>query len=557
MPPEIHKWLHNLQMKISALTGFKGAGATFGAGILLVLAMPPAGLWALIFAVYPVLYWRLLAQKTMKGAFWTGWLFGFAQFLVGFYWMGAAFLVEADKFLLLMPFAVTLLPMGLGLFHGLALALWFKLKSRFSSERAGAVYLFIILLCLSDFARGHVLTGLPWNLAGMAFLSWLPLAQSASLWGVYGLTLLVIWVGCLAIFWSLPCVSRIPRISRLRGLGHGLAILVFLPLLAVFGVVRLSSPIPSIPSIPSASSSGQETMMRIVQPSIAQKLKWQADYSHAIIDIYLELSARPSENPPQLVIFPETALPFLLEDEPYLRQQIAAALPPDATLVTGSLRRAVTNGIAQNFNSLLVLQQGAVVAVYDKVHLVPFGEYLPLQAILKKIGLGKLTQMRGSFSVGSGRETISLDGLPSFSPLICYEVIFPAQVVDTNTHPNSRPDLMINVTNDGWFGRTAGPHQHLALARMRSVEEGLPLVRAANTGISAVIDAKGRVLGSLPINQRDIIDIAVPPALEATIYARFGEMPFLILVSLFATISLLCRRSDLFISKPLIKKHLI
>lgn len=515
-------WLTALLGKIKTLKGWRGHMLSFAAGLLLIAALPPLGLWPLIFLAYPVLYIRLDAQEKMSGAFFTGWLFGFAQFLIGLYWMGAAFLVEAEKFLWLMPFAVTLLPAGLGLFHALALAFWFRLKNRF--DALGLIYIFIVFLCLADYARGHVLTGLPWNLPGMALLSWMPLAQSASLWGVYGLSLLAIWVG---MFGIIMAQSR----------RHASAILLAFFLVAVFGMVRLSG----LSELMAASG----LQVRIVQPSIPQKLKWNPDHRLETTDIYFDLTAQEVAGGfvPELVIWPETALPVLVDQNPYLRAQISRSMPPQAKLIMGAVRRDYGTAGAkryESFNSLMVLQNGEVIKTYDKSHLVPFGEYLPFQALLKAIGLEQLTRLRGSFKAGPGLTTIALDDGLRFSPLICYEAIFPGAV----TAPNSRPDVLINITNDGWFGRSAGPHQHFAMARMRAIEEGLPLIRAANTGISAMIDAKGRVISHLPLYHRGVIDTTLPKPLPATVYSQLNDLLFWLICFMLLSMALIHRQKS-------------
>ena len=510
------KAAQNWPEKITKLKGWRGAAASFASGAGLVLALPPIGAWPLIFILYPVLYWRLAGQKNGRGAFLTGWLFGFGQFLLGLYWLGAAFLVEAERYLLLMPLGVAALPAGLALFYAAALTLWFYGRRYFNP--LAQIYLFIIALSMADYARGHVLTGLPWNLSGMAFLSWLPLAQSAALWGVYGLSVLAVWCGCLVLF------GRKYR-------GHSVAVLAALAGLAAWGVMRLAMPTP-------IADAG--LTLRIVQPAIEQKHKWHPDYRQKIIETYFTLTTKATKptkpaRPPDFVVWPETALPLALEEEAALRGRIAESLPQNTVLVTGSVRRKYEASKVQTFNSLLVLKRGAVVGAYDKTHLVPFGEYLPVQNFLESIGLEQLTRLRGGFSAGAERKNLAVHHF-TFAPLICYEIIFPARL---NT---PRPDMLLNVTNDAWFGRTIGPHQHFAQSRMRSIETGLPLIRAANTGISALIDGKGRVLAALPLGQSGVLDTALPAAEGATIYARYGDAGFCALLIFCGFLTLFCGR---------------
>ena len=489
------KATQNWPEKITKLKGWRGAVASFASGAGLVLALPPIGAWPLIFILYPVLYWRLAGQENGRGAFLTAWLFGFGQFLLGLYWLGAAFLVEAERYLLLMPLGVAALPAGLALFYAAALTLWFYGRRYFNPP--AQIYLFIIALSVADYARGHVLTGLPWNLSGMAFLSWLPLAQSAALWGVYGLSVLAVWCGCLVLFGR-------------KYKSHSVAVLAVLMGLAAWGVMRLAMPTP-------IADAG--LTLRIVQPAIEQKHKWHPDHRQKIIETYFTLTTKPAGLSPDLIIWPETALPLALEEEAALRGRIGASMAQNTVLVTGSVRRAYEAGGVKTFNSLLVLKHGRVTGVYDKTHLVPFGEYLPAQSFLENIGLAQFTRLRGGFSAGAERKNLLVHDI-LFAPLICYEIIFPARL------NAPRPNAILNVTNDGWFGRTIGPHQHFAQSRMRSIEEGLPLIRAANTGISALVDGKGRVIAALALYESGVLDAVLPAPERATFYARHGNSGF-------------------------------
>jgi apolipoprotein N-acyltransferase len=263
--------------------------------------------------------------------------------------------------------------------------------------------------------------------------------------------------------------------------------------------------------------------LRLVQPNIAQTLKWQPEQLRANFQRHLELAREPSAQTPTVVIWPETAVPFVLEEEPEVRQVMAWATPPGGLTISGALARDEQKRI---YNSLLALDaKGQVVARFDKFHLVPFGEYVPLRRFIPFKGLA---QVGGAgFGSGPGPRTVAFPGaapgLPAASPLICYEVIFPDEVVDP---AGPRPGWLLNVTNDGWFGHTAGPHQHLAIARVRSVEQGLPLARAANTGISAVVDPYGRVVASLPLGEMGVVDANLPAPLAPTFYSRWGEAIF-------------------------------
>jgi apolipoprotein N-acyltransferase len=240
------------------------------------------------------------------------------------------------------------------------------------------------------------------------------------------------------------------------------------------------------------------------------------------------------------VIWAETAVPFLLDGEPELRAQLAGIVPRDGLLITGAPRLGGPGDPPRLWNSLHGLDEtGAIVGTYDKHHLVPFGEYTPLRSVLGWLGLGKLAVGAQGFSAGPGVVTLDLPGLPPFSPLICYEVIFPGRVVAEG----ARPQWLLNLTNDAWFGNSSGPYQHFAAARIRAVEEGLPLVRVANNGITAVVDPYGRLLGRRHLNQVGILDSALPrPAQGVTLYARVGDRMGLFLIVTLAFSALILRR---------------
>ena len=492
-------------------------------GGVFVLALPPLGMWFLTPFVLSLFFLSLdaVAPLSRGTVFWRAWAFYFGYFLFGLYWLGSAFLVEDETFLWLMPFAVTLLPAGLAIFYGLAGLVWREVCRRFTPEAVSRLFLFVLVMVLADYVRGHVLTGFPWNLPGMVTLGWLPLAQSAAFWGVYGLGI-VVW-----IFGLLPLIARQNTV-----IAAGLV--VALIGCAGAGVLRVWN----MPDLAGQSS----PVIRIVQPNLAQAEKWDPALRRAHIDKTILLSRRPHATQPDLVIWPETAVPVLLGQDAELRRHIASVLPAGSFLVSGSVRREYReNGSPhKSYNSLFIVRDGEVMAQYDKHHLVPFGEYLPFQPLLEALGLQQLTRLRGGFAAGPGPAVLSAGALPPFAPMICYEVIFPRRSL-----PDTRPGWLINVTNDAWFGHTAGPWQHLAMARMRAIEQGLPMARAANTGISALISPKGEIIDHIPLGEAGLLDVALPPALEATPYARHGDLTFLGMFSFVALIAFvvnLCRK---------------
>jgi apolipoprotein N-acyltransferase len=288
--------------------------------------------------------------------------------------------------------------------------------------------------------------------------------------------------------------------------------------------------------------------LRIMQPNLAQDEKFRTSAKQAVMDRYVTMSDRATGPETRGVrdithlFWPESAFPFFLEREADALARIADLLPPGAVLVTGASRlEDARRGEAESkaYNSIRVIgDDGAILATYDKVHLVPFGEFLPFQDFLQRLGLETIAAQRDGFSAGPGRRALAIPGLPPAAPLICYEVIFPGSVLPAG----DRPGWMLNVTNDAWFGITPGPHQHFAQARLRTIEEGLPLVRAANNGISAVVDPLGRIVRALPLGKDGVIDVSLPQPIEPPFYARFGDGAVFIAAILFALFTLFARR---------------
>jgi apolipoprotein N-acyltransferase len=535
MPADVS--IEALAERVRNLRGWRRRMAAFAAGAVSVLAMAPFFAWPVLWITLPALVWLIdgAASSRLRGddaerwygrpeiaATEIGWWFGFGYFVPGLFWVGDAFLVEAETFAVLLPFAVTLLPAGLALFYGAAAGL----AARFWTGGARHVLVLALTLSAAEWLRGHVLSGFPWNTLGYALTFPLPLMQSAAVLGIYGLTLVAVLVFALPpVLWSQALAGIAGRRDRAAALTVALAPLA---LIALLGQVRLA--LASQATVPGVK-------IRIVQPSVPQREKWRPENQGRIFFGHLSLSATsPAGDTDNLagvthVIWPEAAMPFLPLDHPDVRAAIGRALPPGVFLITGALRAEPAPPGAPRprriFNSIMVFGEGGSLAgLYDKTHLVPFGEYLPLQPLVEAIGLQQLTRLRGGFDVGvTPRPLLHVPRLPAAAPLICYEAIFPGAVVQSA----ERPGLLLNVTNDGWFGDTTGPRQHLHQARVRAVEEGLPLVRAANNGISAAVDGYGRVIARLDLDARGTIDVALPAALAPPPYARLGDMLFLAL----------------------------
>jgi apolipoprotein N-acyltransferase len=454
----------------------------------------------------PVAAWR---------AFGVGWWWGFGYFLAGLWWLGAAFLVEADKFAWALPLGVVALPATLAIFPGLGFMLarlmWAPGPGRFFALAAG--------LSLAEWLRGHALTGFPWNAFGMALAGNLVTAQLASIVGLYGLTVIVI------LIFSTPAV--LGEKSAIQGARRRLpppiaAAALALAGICAFGALRLPGTTPE----PVAG-----VKLRIMQPNLAQDAKFRPENKARILSRYLTLSMRGVESDRSglddvtVLIWPESAFPFILSRDAGALAEIGAMLPQDTVLVTGAARaddeaRRSASGRARYFNAIQVIASGGhILDSYDKVHLVPFGEYVPFQ--FDRLGLRQFVNLPGGFDAGSKRQLLVVPGLPAVAPLICYEAIFPGEVVPSEA---PRPGLLLNLTNDGWFGMTTGPYQHFAQARLRAIEEGLPLVRAANSGISAIVDPYGRVLGELPLGAEGVLDGGLPQTIAPPVFAR---LPFL------------------------------
>jgi apolipoprotein N-acyltransferase len=509
-------------------------------GAISVLAFAPVHAWPILFISFGALVWLLdgchashpkLADR-LKCAAQIGFWFGFGYFLAGLYWVAEAFLVEPWRHGWLIPFVMTALSAGMALFFvaaaALAMLLWLP--------GIGRVFALGVAFGIAEYARGHVLTGLPWNLVGYGLLGPLPMMQLASLFGVYAVSLLAVLV------FASPAAIAAPEGSKLHAGKAGVVLAALLLFLLgggyVWGERRLTN----------AEHANTGIRLRIVQADIDQAEKWRPENSAEIFADYLELTKSSSNGTGlggiNIVIWPETAVPFLLADTPDALDAIGTALPEGTSLVVGSARfveeRDAQGSLARTriYNSLLVIDdQGRVVSRYDKMHLVPFGEYLPFQDFMESLGMLQLTGVRGGFSSGAGPRLLPIPEAPPASPLICYEIIFPDDV----TESSARPGWLLNVTNDAWFGSSAGPHQHFHQAQVRAVEQGLPMARAANTGISAMIDPYGRILAEINLGEKGVIDVDLPKVGPSTIFVQLGTILEISVIAFALACWLACR----------------
>jgi apolipoprotein N-acyltransferase len=494
---------------VRGLKGWRRLLFAFAAGAVSALGFAPVDLFPALLLGYAALVLLIdgadIGAHPIRGAALAGWAFLFGQFLIGWHWIGFAFLVDPSNHLWQMPFALVFLTGGLALYGALAcgLAAWFW------QDGPARLFVFAVMMGAGEWLRGHLFTGFPWNLSAYVWGASPALMQSASLMGAYGLSVLTILLG-----------ASLAEIACGRWRAPAAMALLFTGLWG-FGVYRIAStPIADVPGV----------VVRLVQPDIPQREKYVPSLMLRNWRRLLTLSISPDDKTighPTILIWPEAATGFPVARSPVALDQIALFTERGQSLVTGSDRIDRGPDGRAFYNSLYVFPAGGVLpGVYDKFHLVPFGEYVPYAATLNHIGVSQLVVGEG-FTPGDHPHVLAAPGAPAFTPLICYEVIFPHAVTD---QASPRPGWLVNITDDSWFGPWAGPRQHLLIARMRAIEEGLPIARAANTGVSAMIDPLGRVRKSLPLDRAGMVDARLPAALPAPPYARFGDLVFLLIL---------------------------
>ena len=508
--------LCRLAQELAALSGWQRYGLAFLLGGLLAGALPPIDVMPLIFVAFPALLWLDEGSANHWASARLGYVFGLGFFVAGLYWVAAALFVDIASFWWALPFAVLGLPAFLAVWPAAALLVTALGTARLRLSPLARVCLFAVAWSIAEWIRGHALTGLPWNLVGYVWSGGFPgsllVLQSVSWVGIYGLSFVTVVAASLPALLGIPSLLPLSAVRRQAPL---LGALIIVVVLAGSGAARLAFSPPRSTDI----------WLRLVQPSIPETLKWDPAAAETNFQRLIELSSSRADHPLAAVLWPEAAATFLIERDAARRAAIAAVAPKGGYVVTGALRANPPPAApAQIWNSIeAVDHDGAIRAGYDKAHLVPFGEYMPLRDVLP---LKKITPGTIDLSAGPGPRTIALPGLPGFAPLICYEAIFPGAVAD----PAARPSWILNVTNDAWYGRSSGPFQHFAIARTRAIEEGLPLVRVANNGISGVVDPVGRVVARTGLDAIGYADIALPEAGPRTLYSRAGDWMFLALL---------------------------
>ena len=494
--------------------GWKRNGIAFLSGLVLLFALPPFNFFAIGFISFPVLLWLMEGASGSPGARGllrhyraavTGWFFGFGYLVGGLWWISRALFEEGAAFLWALPLAVFALPA--------ALAFFFALGSVFArmvwGRGIGAAAALAFGFGLSEWLRGILFTGFPWNGLAMTGMPAPAMMQATGVFGISGMNALVVFM------FALPGAIAL---SNRRWLGPVFA-LVLMVANAGYGFYVLAGDATPPPAL-------DAPVIRLVQPSIPQTDKWDEAERDNIFKTYLDLSAQPpaeGKPAPSLIIWPETAVPFLFADRPDALAALGDMLQDGQMLLAGSVRQ---EGLRENgdevrfYNSMLLINdKGEIVDAADKVHLVPFGEYLPLENLLRAAGLRQIVTTPGGFSAGPRLRVLDVPKFGKFLPLICYEVIFPG-VASTL---KEKPDAIINITNDAWYGRTPGPWQHFRLAQLQAVESGLPLIRAANNGISGFIDGRGQVVSALDLDAIGAVDAAFLQSKISTVYSELGQ----------------------------------
>nr|WP_272008545.1 apolipoprotein N-acyltransferase [Roseovarius sp. ZX-A-9] len=486
-----------IALRIESLGAWKRAALCAVLGALAGLGQAPFGFWPLTLLALAAFFGICTLQWTARQAAWLGLAAGTGYFLVALNWIVEPFLVDVATHGWMAPFALVLLSAGLGLFWmlGVWAARWL----------GGGAMAWVAALTLTEALRGVIFTGFPWAQIGHIWIG-TPMMQWAAIGGP--LLLCALSLGAAAALWHAVAGQRV------RG---GVALVA---LAAAYAAgPNLGTPVPMPQGAP---------IVRLVQPNAAQHEKWDPDKIQGFFD--RQIAYTSAGDPPDLVVWPETAVPVLLNHAGDTLGHIAAAARGAPAIV--GLQRM--QGM-RFFNTLaLIAPDGTVSASYDKHHLVPFGEYLPFGDTLARFGLRGFAARQGNgYSSGPGPQLVEVPGLGRALPLICYEGVFPRNIAGAP----ERPDFLLLITNDAWFGELSGPYQHLAQARLRSVEQGLPMIRVANTGVSALIDARGQIIGEIPLGQAGWLDVALPRAAPPTPYARLGDWPVLALMLLIAALA--------------------
>jgi apolipoprotein N-acyltransferase len=482
-------------------------------GAISALAFAPLYFFLLAISAFSGLFILSNNCQNKSESFWIGWCFGFGHFVIGFYWISISLFVDIAKFFWLLPFALFLIPAAMAIYIGCTFLLLNLISKKFSIQSWRKILLFAVIWVFFEYLRSILFTGFPWNLLGYSFWFSESLSQTASLIGVYGLSLIAVIFYCSGALFFEVKNQKIKFIVEKKSQSFLATIVLLIGLMWIFGFYRLNNFQPKF--YPNST-------FRLVQPAIKQEEKWNPDYRYNSFLENVRLSRKSGFENVNYVIWSESAVPYAVDLSNYeLLENIASAAPKNGFVITGGLRATFKNNreLKQIWNAIFVINSKAeLIEKYDKNHLVPFGEYVPFENYFPFIS--KITDGAVNFSSGDGFKTIKIDNqTPSFSPLVCYEAIFPDRIIDKNNPPK----FLLNLTNDAWFGSSSGPYQHFDMVRMRAVEYGMPTIRVANSGISGLINPLGEVVALIPLNHKGIIDVMLMENLPETIYLKFGN----------------------------------
>ena len=470
-------------------------GLAFGLGCLAALGQAPWSIWLITLCAFFLSF--LLAQKCVnfKSASSVGFFTGLGYFTVSLFWITEPFLLEGSSQVWVAPFALLAMSSGLSLFWLLAYGLSVSLR-----YRGDSILSLIVLLTTAELIRTKVFSGFPWSLIGYVWSDH-PISQLSAVVGPHGLTMITLLIA------GLPLVLKPYKVIR-----------IILPSFLLVGSWGYGYLILQIPDAPPTGK-----IVRLIQPNAPQNLKWDTEMVPVFWQRQLNFTKKPSTEPLDLIVWPETSVPFLLREskESLKNISIAASGVPVIIGANDRVKGGIRNALA------LVGPEGRLLTTYHKKHLVPFGEYIPFGEMLSTWGVrGLATRDGADYVAGTGERLLEIPKIGRVIPLICYELIFPRNVRSKN-----RARLILQITNDAWFGNFSGPFQHLAQAKLRAIEQGLPLIRVANTGISAVLNSRGEVVVKTSLNEATYIDANIPSPRSKTIYAKFADWPMIIFLS--------------------------
>lgn len=506
--------MHRLAGSVMLSDGLYRVLIALIAGALTAISLPPFGFFGVLFITLPVLVWLLdgaLASEKRPifsrylNCFRIGWLFGMGYFTASIWWLGNALLLEADEFAWALPLAILGLPAFLALFYGLACAI----ANALWSDGIGRIFALAAAFGFAEWLRSFIATGFPWNTLSYGFMPVPLMMQSSQMVGIFGMTIVTVLI-C-----AMPALLGTKQHMRA---GLLFAAALFIAHIG-YGTYRLAQPI---------ETEGEPFTVRIVQPNIDQSRKMENADRAEIFHEHLRLSKaphHPNKPAPDIIVWPETSVPFILSQQPDAFVEIADVLKEGQVLLTGAVRMddSVVGQEPKYYNSIYAIDdKGEVLGAVDKVHLVPFGEYVPFERFLRNFGVDNVISLPGGFTASEQRKLLELPSGLSLYPLICYEIIFPEEL-GAEVVPAS---VILNVTNDGWFADTPGPYQHLQQSRLRAVETGKYVIRAANTGISAIIDPMGRIVAAFDYAQKGVIDATITRTKAFDVFSQDKSMNF-------------------------------